>query len=147
MLVKGISDETEVAQWLANRIGEIERFTRALPSIAILVNSEAEIEPISKTLDNALSSMNLRAVACPGGQAIGPENEVRVFSIEHIKGLEFEAVFFLGIDRLAEVARDLFDKYLYVGATRAATYLGITTEGPVVPEKIANLEPLFKSSW
>lgn len=147
VLVKGISDETEVAQWLANRIGEIERFTRALPSIAILVNSEAEIEPISKTLDNALSSMNLRAVACPGGQAIGPENEVRVFSIEHIKGLEFEAVFFLGIDRLAEVARDLFEKYLYVGATRAATYLGITTEGPAVPEKIANLEPLFKSSW
>lgn len=147
VLVKSISEAEELAQWLADRIGEIERFTRSLPSIAVLVNSEAEIDPITKTLDDALSGLNLRAVACPGGKVVGQENDVRVFSIEHIKGLEFEAVFFLGIDRLADAAGDLFEKYLYVGATRAATYLGITTEGPVLPEKIAGLEPLFKSSW
>jgi len=32
---------------------------------------------------------------------MGNENDVRVFDIQHIKGLEFEAVFFVGVDRLA----------------------------------------------
>ena len=31
-------------------------------------------------------------------------NDVRVFDIQHIKGLEFEAVFFVGVDRLAAVS-------------------------------------------
>jgi hypothetical protein len=147
VLRKGISDVAQVADWLAARVGEIERFTRSLPSIAVLVSSEAEIENLAKTLDEALSPLNLRAVACPGGRVVGQENDVRVFSVEHIKGLEFEAVFFLGIDRLAGTVGDLFDKYLYVGATRAATYLGMTTEGSTLPLKILSLEEMFIESW
>ncbi len=48
--------------------------------------------------------------------------------VRHIKGLEFEAVFFIGVDRLAERMPDLFDRFLYVGVTRAATYLGVSCE-------------------
>ena len=59
---------------------------------------------------------------------MGQDSDVRVFDVQHIKGLEFEAAFFLGIDRLARTLPDLFDKYLYVGVTRAATYLGLTCD-------------------
>lgn len=39
---------------------------------------------------------------------------MRVFDIQHIKGMEFEAVFFVSIDQLATLHPALFDKYLYV---------------------------------
>lgn len=142
-----LSDPAEIAVWLANRITEIEKLTKTLPSIAVLVNSEGEIKPVTEALNKALSGHNIRAVGCPGGQVVGQENDVRVFDVQHIKGLEFEAVFFLGIDRLAEQEPNLFDKYLYVGATRAATYLGVTTAGPALPISLAPLEGAFGNQW
>jgi DNA helicase IV len=77
---------------------------------------------------------------------MGQNNEVRVFDIQHIKGLEFEAVFFLNVDKLAKNLPDLFEKFLYVGITRAATYLGITCE-TVLPEKIEHVRSLFAEDW
>ena len=68
-----------------------------------------------------------------------------VFNVKHIKGLEFEAVFFIGIDRLAEIQPNLYDKYLYVGTTRAATYLGITCEQEF-PSSMAELQELFQEN-
>jgi DNA helicase IV len=102
---------------------------------------------VATALNHELSTHNLQATACPNGQVVGQENDVRIFDVQHIKGLEFEAVFFLGIDRLAKSHPELFDKYLYVGVTRAATYLGLTTEGPALPLKLAPLAPQFRSGW
>jgi hypothetical protein len=93
------------------------------------------VKPIAEALDRALADHNIRAVACPGGQARGQDNDVRVFDVQHIKGLEFEAVFFGGVDLLGTREPNLFEKYLYVGATRAATYLGLTTAASTLPEE------------
>lgn len=144
-LIEHASTE-EVVSWLADRIREIERFVRQLPSIAVFVNSESEVSSVAEALGAALAEHNIQVVACHEGQAVGQENSVRVFDIQHIKGLEFEAVFFIAIDRLADLHPDLFDKYLYVGATRAATYLGVTCEGGL-PTAIASLRPLFCHDW
>lgn len=146
VLAKELADNERTVTWLAKRIIEIESFVGQLPSIAVLVNSENEVSPIAKSLGEALEDHNISVQACPDGQVRGRENAVRVFNVEHIKGLEFEAVFFLGIDRLAENQPDLFDKYLYVGATRAATYLGLTCEGDLPPSLTA-LEKLFESHF
>ena len=117
-----------VVEWLAGRIKEIETFTNQLPSIAVLVSDESDVLPLAEALNAALANVNIRVVPYLNGQAIGQENDVRVFDIQHIKGLEFEAVFFVGVDLLANRHPELFDKYLYVGTTRAATYLGMTCE-------------------
>ena len=77
---------------------------------------------------------------------MGQESNVRVFDIQHIKGLEFEAVFFVGIDQLASLHPALFDKYLYVGTTRAATYLGVTCGG-ALPPAIESLRAHFGQDW
>ena len=77
---------------------------------------------------------------------MGNENDVRVFDIQHIKGLEFEAVFFVGVDRLAVAQPELFDKYLYVGTTRAATYLGMSCD-ELLPAALESLRPMFATSW
>jgi superfamily I DNA and RNA helicase len=142
-----MADPSKLVAWLAERITEIEVSVGTLPSIAIFVSEEEQVGSISDKLNKALASKNIPVVACRDGHALGQDNNVRVFNVEHIKGLEFEAVFFLGIDALERKFPELFDKYLYVGATRAATYLGLTCDGPRFPAKIQLLEPLFGSTW
>lgn len=147
VLGAGLSDPDTRAAWLRDRIVEIERLTQKLPSIAVLVNTEAEVFPTAEALDRILRDSNIRAVACQGGKVVGQEMDVRVFDVQHIKGLEFEAVFLVAIDQLAEQQGDIFEKYLYVGATRAATYLGVTLEGKELPAKLRHLEGLFDDNW
>jgi hypothetical protein len=132
--------------WLADRIREIERFVGQLPSTAIFVNTEDDVAPVADALNAALAEHNIQVIACREGQAVGQESNVRVFDIQHIKGLEFEAVFFVGIDQLASLHPALFDKYLYVGTTRAATYLGVTCQG-TLPSGIESLRTHFCQDW
>jgi DNA helicase IV len=131
---------------LGVRIQEIESFVNQLPSIAILVSSEDEVQHVADALNSVLADLSIRAVACLNGQTIGQGNDVRVFDVQHIKGMEFEAVFFVGIDRLASLQPELFDKYLYVASTRAATYLGVTCNGEL-PKPLQGLRPMFGASW
>ncbi len=145
-LLEGVSDFNAVIAWLAQRICEIERFVGQLPSIAIFVENESDVQRVADTLNAALIDKNTQVVACRNGQAMGHDNDIRVFDVQHIKGLEFEAVFFVAIDHLAKLHPQLFDKYLYVGTTRAATYLGITCEKEL-PASISSLRTMFVSDW
>jgi DNA polymerase III delta prime subunit len=145
-LLEHASDAETVVGWLADRIREIERFVGQLPSTAIFVNAEEDVAPVAEALNVALAEHNIQVIACREGQAVGQESNVRVFDIQHIKGLEFEAVFFIGIDQLAALHPELFDKYLYVGTTRAATYLGVTCEGSL-PTAIESLRAHFGLDW
>lgn len=137
---------TEVTAWLAGQIRHVEKFLGQLPSTAIFVNSEAEVEPTAQALNDALIEQNIQVVACREGQAVGVESNVRVFDVQHIKGLEFEAVFFVGIDQLAASQPDLFDKFIYVGATRAAQYLGLTCANQL-PTALEPLRKHFVERW
>lgn len=146
VLAKGMADIRDTASWLAARIIEIESFVRELPSIAVLVNTEEEVRIVAAALGDELINHNISVEACPDGKVRGRDGAVRVFNVQHIKGLEFEAVFFVNIDELAHSYPDLFDKYLYVGATRAATYLGLTC-GTELPFSLASLEGVFGKNW
>lgn len=145
-LAEQLDTVSATAAWLASRIREIERFVKKLPSIAVLVLEENDVAPLSRALQDALADENIVVEACHDGQAVGAGDHVRVFNVRHIKGLEFEAVFFAGIDDLAKRESGLFDKYLYVGTTRAATYLGITCAG-TLPRQLESARPLFSASW
>jgi UvrD-like helicase C-terminal domain len=82
-----------------------------------------------------------------GGLVVGDVREVRIFDVQHIKGMEFEAVFFLDIDQLAERIPGLFLRFLYVGVTRAATYLGVTCE-KALPKPLELVRSHFATtSW
>lgn len=146
VLAESVNDPLEVAQWLAERIGEIERMVHQMPTVAVLVASESFVKPMADALSEQLESINLKAVACLEGKALGDDTDVRIFDIQHIKGLEFEAVFFIGVDVLAEMKPELFDRYLYVGATRAATYLGMLCHQGL-PEKLLTLKSRFSTKW
>lgn len=146
VLAEQLEPGADLIAWLATRIAEIEFQVKQLPSIAVLVMHESEVQPLAEGLNAALQDSNIRAVACMNGQTVGQEIDVRVFDVQHIKGLEFEAVFFVGVDRLADNYPELFDKYLYVGTTRAATYLGMTCESSL-PAALNTLRPIFSKHW
>jgi len=118
-----------------------------MPTIAVLVENEDEMEQLAVVLSGMVEHLNLPVVSCPRGQVKGQATEVRIFDVKHIKGLEFEAVFFTNVDRLALEQPDLFDRYIYVGATRAATFLGLTVSGDGLPGVLDRLQPEMCESW
>lgn len=123
-----------LAGWLADRIGEVEDAVGRLPSIAVFVDGDDLVDGLAADLGALLADRNVPVAGCRGGRIVGDAREVRVFDVQHIKGLEFEAVFFVGIDRLASRVPDLYRRLLYVGLTRAATYLGIACETALPPD-------------
>ena len=144
----GLNNIDRLSDWLSDRIIEIEQIVQnKLPSIAILVNSEQQIEPLQKALNDKLASKNIEVDACLNGQILGSRNNVRIFSVDYIKGLEFEAAFFIGVDELANIKPDIFEKFLYVGISRAATFLGVTVTDDKLPNKISSVKPLFRDNW
>ena len=124
-------DEDEKLNWIAERIIEIYKaYGDSIPSIAIFLPNENQLEGFANKLGNldTLSDVGILVKACRNGQILGDKNTVRIFSIDKIKGLEFEAVFFHNLDELQNqhLSSDLLLKYLYVGLSRATFYLGLT---------------------
>lgn len=135
------------ADWLAARVVEVERIVGHLPSIAIFVSGEDQIDPLVSALRPKLAAQNIVVTPCRDGAVIGDRQEVRVFDVQHIKGLEFEAVFFVGLDELEQRLPRLFDRFLFVGITRAATYLGIAATG-ALPRRLEPVRQHFgATSW
>lgn len=137
----------DVADWISERLEEIEDRSGTTPSIAILVDGDAQVDALAARLKPAVRRHSLSVVGCPGGVSIGEGAFVRVFDVRHIKGLEFEAVFFIGVDALERSMPDLFDRFLYVGVTRAATFLGVTCAG-ALPTRLDSVRQHFSSgTW
>lgn len=131
--------------WLAERILEVERAVGRLPSVAVFVSGKEAIDPLADALRPCLAARNIVVTPCKDAAAIGDRQEVRVFDVQHVKGLEFEAVFFVGIDALKHAHPNLFGRYVYVGITRAATYLGVTATDRF-PEELQPLRGHFSTA-
>ena len=119
--------EKPSSQWLVDRVCEIFKLGKNhLPTTAILVPTPADVEPLKTELMPLFHENGLELDGSQGGQNLGDSARVRIFPVEHIKGLEFEAVFYIGLDRMAEIHKDLIEKYVYVGLSRARSFLGVT---------------------
>ena len=141
-------NSTELAtKWLRDRINEIVVRTDRKVTIAVFVNSENKVTPMAEALTKHSEILNRGVVACHNGEILGiNSDDIRVFDVKHIRGLEFEAAFFIGVDELIDSEPNSFLSFLYVGATRAATFLGMTFSGSV-PVQLRALEGYFESSW
>ncbi len=123
--------EDEKLDWISERIIEIYKaYGDSIPSIAIFLPEENQLENFANKLGNLdlLADVGILVKASRNGEVLGDKNTVRVFSIDKIKGLEFEAVFFHNIDDLQKqnLPNDLLLKYIYVGLSRATFYIGMT---------------------
>lgn len=136
-------DDEKVAEWIANRILEIFKIRHKLPSTAIFVADDDLIDHAFRIVEEPLNDISIGVKACHRGEILGSEGKVRIFSVKYIKGLEFESVFFLNINKIAERMPNLIDKYLYVGLTRAASFLGVVYQNQF-PDEIRFVEDYFK---
>lgn len=146
VLVENTQSFKLAAKWVSERISEmLQNENGDLPTIAIFLPSKNEVTTFAELLstENAIIEENLRVESCPEGKMVASEVKVGVYPIEFVKGLEFEAVFFVNIDQIEE---ETFNKYLYVGSTRAARYLGISSEKEL-PNSMSQLKGLFQSNW
>ncbi len=132
--------------WIVERILEIYAVGNSLPSIAVCVPNEREIDQAYDLIAVRLSEHGIQAEKCPEGK-IGDGQRVRVFSVDYLKGLEFEGVFLLDIDMIETERPDLVDKFLYVAITRAALFLGVTTRKRL-PKCLLSVEEAFeRATW
>lgn len=146
LLFEDANNIDSIAQWITDQVKVIEKSLNVLPTIAVLVNAESEVKAMADALNDYLEDLSLKAVPCEEGKSLGEGTDIRVFDIQHIKGLEFEAVFFAGIDSLALNKPEVFDRYIYVGATRAATYLGMVCYEKL-PTKLDSIRGLCVGNW
>ena len=145
LLFNAKKERDALAEWLAERISEIYRIHEdRLPSIAIFVPEESDIEPLYDTLVDPLISSGFELDKCIDGK-VGDGEKVRIFSVKYIKGLEFQGAFLVDVDKIQRNSPNLVDKYLYVGLTRAAEFLGITYNGRF-PSRLRVVQDEFHTS-
>lgn len=119
-------DEESKAEWLTDRILEVKAKYGFVPSIAIFVSdSQAAAQLTSNLLAlETLEEAGIEVDDCSKGNALSSKDTVRIFPIDLVKGMEFEVAFFHNIENLTS---ELAERYLYVGLSRAAFFLGVTS--------------------
>lgn len=131
--------------WVADRIVEIYEFCGQLPTIAVFVSDDAAIDRVARILSERLRPDAINVDACPGGKfSVG--DRVRVFAIEYVKGLEFQAAFLVDIENSFAQPGGLALNFVYVAVSRAVMFLGLTVTALPVP--LECLRPLLvKGNW
>lgn len=132
------------AIWIADCIVNIKNTYAALPSIAIFVKDKKAGNQLEKMLklSSKLAQAGIEVADCTNDDYILEQsNKVRIFEIDKVKGMEFDAVFFHDIDTL-DVDADSINRFLYVGLSRAAFYIAVTTTG-----KKSEVTQLLKSCF
>jgi hypothetical protein len=141
------NDDGEYVNWIVNRIIEVYNITDGKATIALFVSDDSDIDPLYDMISEPLAENNLQVEKCKDGKILSTDSKIRIFSVEYIKGLEFEAVFFLDIDDIYLWKPNLIEKYLYVGLTRAGSFLGVTYKIKF-PETLEFIRECFvESDW
>lgn len=115
-------------EWISKRISEVYRaYGEQLPSIAIFVNDKGYIPKFIENLKETEFFKTNKVDVLDGAndKSKTTENHICVYPIDVVKGMEFDVVFFHNIDN-ASVDTEILKRYIYVGVSRAAFFLGIT---------------------
>lgn len=119
-------DEQAKIDWIEKRIKEIYSIYKRLPSIAIFLNNRNEIPDFVDALKETDFIYDTDIEVIDGSsEKLASSNQIRVYPINVVKGMEFDVVFFHNIDNSSENT-DLIKRYIYVGVSRAAFFLGAT---------------------
>lgn len=120
-------NEPNKINWISKRISEVYRaYGKQLPSIAIFVTDKGYIPRFIENLQKTEFFVENKIKVLDGTDTTSiPESHICVYPISVVKGMEFDVVFFHNIDK-TDADMDLLKRYIYVGVSRAAFFLGIT---------------------
>ena len=132
-----LADIDEKADWISHRVLEIVKaYDNKMPTIAVFTENKRKAEELKDAIEDCdvLNPAGIEVKVCSDNNLEG-EKTLRIFPIDQVKGMEFEAVFFYDIDDIE--SSSLINKYLYVGLSRASMYLAVTSNGR--SEKISSM--------
>ena len=132
-----LDDIEEKADWISHRVLEIVKaYGNKMPTIAVFTVDKRRAEELKDAIEecDVLNPAGIEVKVCSDNNLEG-EKTLRIFPIDQVKGMEFEAVFFYDIDDID--SSSLINKYLYVGLSRASMYLAVTSNGR--SEKISRM--------
>jgi superfamily I DNA/RNA helicase len=118
-------------EWILKRLDDVFiAYGKKLPSTAIFVSGFEKVQPLAKELTkiNTKGQFSFTAYSDHKVDLDIKKNNVNIFSVDQIKGLEFEIVFFYDINEVGITVsnEELILRYIYVGLSRAAYYFGMT---------------------
>ena len=122
------NSENAKLEWIEERISQIyDIYGDRLPSIAIFLNDHEQTFNFARKLNSYdfFRDHNIKVIVGSEGETLAKPNQVRVFSIDKVKGMEFDVVFFHDVDQ-SPYPEDLIKRYIYIGVSRAAFFLGVT---------------------
>ena len=122
------NDERAKIQWISKRISEVYRaYGELLPSIAIFVNDKGYIPKFIDNLKGCefFTKHHINVLDGSKDNSNITGNHICVYPIDVVKGMEFDVVFFHNIDN-SSADTEILKRYIYVGVSRAAFFLGIT---------------------
>lgn len=128
------TNEDAKITWISKRIEEVYRaYGEQLPSIAIFVNDKGYIPAFIQRLQNTdfFKAHKIHVLDGTDHEINKGLNHICVYSIDVVKGMEFDVVFFHNIDKLSIIDTERIKRYIYVGVSRAAFFLGITMIEPI----------------
>lgn len=128
-------NEEDKIIWIVKRIEEVyNAYGKKLPAIAIFLNDKKDISEFVRMLNDTdfVNDNGIQIVDGSGGNVLSNGDSIRVYPINVVKGMEFDVVFFHNIDK-STIDKDLLSRYVYVGVSRAAFFLGITMENRIQP--------------
>ena len=142
------SDEFSKITWIEKRIEEVYRaYGETLPSIAIFVNDKGEILRFAERLQSTefFTSKNIEVLDGTKPNSSTEQTHICVYPIDEVKGMEFDVVFFHNIDKTS-ADNEMLKRYIYVGVSRAAFFLGITLieDNPELSKYFASNKDWFK---
>lgn len=132
-----LDDIEEKVDWISHRVLEIVKaYGNKMPTIAVFTVDKRKAEELKDAIEecDVLDPAGIEVKVCSDNNLEG-EKTLRIFPIDQVKGMEFEAVFFYDIDDID--SSSLINKYLYVGLSRASMYLAVTSNGR--SEKISRM--------
>lgn len=121
-------DEDDKVEWIEQRIKEVYiAYGKKLPSIAIFLNNKNDISDFVDALRETdfIEDTGIEVINGSEGNVLASKNNIRVYPIDVVKGMEFDVVFFHNIDKVS-AGPDLVKRFIYVGVSRAAFFLGVT---------------------
>ena len=121
-------NEGKKIEWISKRISEVYRaYGEQMPSIAIFVNDKGEIRRFMPNLEATEFFVKNKVKVMDGTDVNSQtaESHICVYPIDVVKGMEFDVVFFHDIDNFS-VDTEMMKRFVYVGVSRAAFFLGIT---------------------
>lgn len=143
------ASESDKISWIEKRISDVySAYGKKLPSIAIFLNNKNDIHSFVEALRDTdfVYDAGIEIVDGSEGNVLASSNQIRVYPIDVVKGMEFDVVFFHNIDNV-QADSDLIKRYIYVGVSRAAFFLGATFTQSIGNEDIIKYFDQGANGW